>query len=84
MDDRLKPTCRLVRVADTYDGKQGLRYFCGIAAETAGFKVICTHLLTIRRAEGRKRICTRTTKQRSTSLRVKRSLSTALDFSTAP
>lgn len=45
--DRLEPTCHLVRVADTYDGKQGLTYFCGIAAETVGSKGICMHLLTI-------------------------------------
>lgn len=40
-------TCHLVRPADTYDGKQGLTYFCGIAAETVGSKGICMHLLTI-------------------------------------
>lgn len=41
------PTCRVVRPSDTYDGKQGLTYFCGIAAETVGSKAICMHLLTI-------------------------------------
>ena len=41
------PTCHVVRVADTYDGKQGLTYFCGIAAETVGSRGICMHLLTI-------------------------------------
>ena len=30
----LKPTCRLVRPGETYDGKQGLTYFNGIASET--------------------------------------------------
>ena len=40
-------TCRVVRAADSYDGKQGLTYFCGIAAETVGSKGICMHLLTI-------------------------------------
>jgi uncharacterized RmlC-like cupin family protein len=39
--------CHLVRAADTYDGKQGLTYFNGIAAETVGSKSICMHLLTI-------------------------------------
>jgi uncharacterized RmlC-like cupin family protein len=39
--------CRVVRAANTYDGKQGLTYFCGIAAETVGSKGICMHLLTI-------------------------------------
>jgi uncharacterized RmlC-like cupin family protein len=39
--------CRVIRAAHTYDGKQGLTYFCGIAAETVGSKGICMHLLTI-------------------------------------
>jgi uncharacterized RmlC-like cupin family protein len=42
-----QPTCRLVRPNDTYDGKQGLTYFCGIAKETVGSSGICMHLLTI-------------------------------------
>ena len=42
-----EPTCHVVRAADTYDGKQGLTYFCGIAAETVGSRGICMHLLTI-------------------------------------
>ena len=33
--------------ATRYDGKQGLSYFEGIAAETVGSKGICMHLLTI-------------------------------------
>ena len=47
MDDRSEPTCRLIRPGDTYDGKQGLTYFNGIASETVGSKGICMHLLTI-------------------------------------
>jgi oxalate decarboxylase/phosphoglucose isomerase-like protein (cupin superfamily) len=47
MGNPLEPACRLVRADDTYDGKQGLTYFCGIAAETVGSKGICMHLLTI-------------------------------------
>ena len=47
MSDVPEPTCHLVRPDDTYDGKQGLTYFCGIAAETVGSKSICMHLLTI-------------------------------------
>ena len=39
----LKPTCRLVRPGETYDGKQGLTYFAGIAAETVGSQGICMH-----------------------------------------
>ena len=47
MSDRSEPTCRVIHATDTYDGKQGLTYFCGIAAETVGSKGICMHLLTI-------------------------------------
>ncbi|MBS0232186.1 MAG: cupin domain-containing protein [Proteobacteria bacterium] len=47
MDSPSKPTCHLVRPEATYDGKQGLTYFCGIASETVGSKGICMHLLTI-------------------------------------
>ncbi|HVX37327.1 MAG TPA: cupin domain-containing protein [Hyphomicrobium sp.] len=39
--------CRVIRASETYDGKQGLTYFCGIAAENVGSKGICMHLLTI-------------------------------------
>ena len=39
--------CRVIHAADTYDGKQGLTYFCGVAAENVGSKGICMHLLTI-------------------------------------
>jgi uncharacterized RmlC-like cupin family protein len=42
-----KPTCRLVRPSGSYDGRQGLSYFEGIAAETVGAKGICMHLVTI-------------------------------------
>jgi uncharacterized RmlC-like cupin family protein len=47
MSNPSAPTCRLIRPADTYDGKQGLTYFNGIASETVGSKSICMHLLTI-------------------------------------
>ncbi len=42
-----KPTCHLIRPNSTYEGKQGLSYFAGIAAETVGSSGICMHLLTI-------------------------------------
>jgi uncharacterized RmlC-like cupin family protein len=42
-----KAACRLVRPSNTYDGKQGLSYFEGIASETVGSRAICMHLLTI-------------------------------------
>ena len=47
MDSASKPTCRVVKPGAAYDGKQGLSYFEGIAAETVGSKGICMHLVTI-------------------------------------
>ncbi|MGN6467736.1 MAG: cupin domain-containing protein, partial [Rhizobiaceae bacterium] len=41
------PTCRLGRTEGTFEGKQGFRYFEGIAQETVGSTHICMHLLTI-------------------------------------
>jgi uncharacterized RmlC-like cupin family protein len=46
-DTMTKAGCRLVRPSGTYDGKQGLTYFEGIAAQTVGSSAICMHLLTI-------------------------------------
>jgi uncharacterized RmlC-like cupin family protein len=42
-----RPTCRIIRPGQTYDGKQGLSYFEGISAEATGSTGICMHLLTI-------------------------------------
>ncbi len=47
MGQEQEQVCRVIRATDTYDGKQGLTYFCGVAAETVGSKGICMHLLTI-------------------------------------
>lgn len=47
MTDETATTCRVIRANSTYDGKQGLTYFNGIAAETVGSKAICMHLLTV-------------------------------------
>jgi uncharacterized RmlC-like cupin family protein len=41
------PECCVIRAAETYDGKQGLTYFCGVASETVGSKGICMHLVTV-------------------------------------
>lgn len=41
------PTCRVIHPDETYEGKQGLAYFAGISAESAGARGICMHLLTI-------------------------------------
>ena len=40
------PTCAVVPVGDTFEGRQGLSYFAGIAAETVGAKGICMHMVT--------------------------------------
>jgi uncharacterized RmlC-like cupin family protein len=39
--------CVKISRAEAYQGKQGLEYFNGISAETAGSKGICMHLVTI-------------------------------------
>jgi uncharacterized RmlC-like cupin family protein len=36
-----------VRPSNSYDGKQGLSYFEGIAAQTVGSSAICMHILTM-------------------------------------
>jgi uncharacterized RmlC-like cupin family protein len=47
MPDSPKPACRVIHPEATYEGKQGLSYFVGIAAETVGSTGICMHLLTM-------------------------------------
>ena len=42
-----KPTCHLIRPESSYEGKQGLSYFAGIATETVGSSGICMHILTM-------------------------------------
>jgi uncharacterized RmlC-like cupin family protein len=42
-----KPTCRVISGAGTFHGKQGLKYFTGISAESAGATGICMHMVTI-------------------------------------
>ncbi|HVT11430.1 MAG TPA: cupin domain-containing protein [Fimbriimonadaceae bacterium] len=37
--------CRVIHNGEAFEGKQGLSYFSGIAAETAGSTGICMHLL---------------------------------------
>ena len=39
--------CKLVRSGEAFHGKQGLDYFSGISAETAGSTGICMHMLTM-------------------------------------
>jgi uncharacterized RmlC-like cupin family protein len=42
-----KPTCVVLRPGHEYEGRQGLSYKTGIAAETVGSQGICMHLLEI-------------------------------------
>lgn len=49
MAEPVKPACTIIRAqdSDSYEGKQGLSYFAGISAESAGSQALCMHLLTI-------------------------------------
>lgn len=41
------PTCTIIHTQETYEGKQGLTYFAGISAQSAGAQAICLHMLTL-------------------------------------
>lgn len=41
------PTCVLIGRTTEYHGKQGLDYFAGVSAESAGSKGLCLHKVTI-------------------------------------
>jgi uncharacterized RmlC-like cupin family protein len=41
------PECRLIPSGETYSGKQGLEYFAGVSAESAGSTGLCLHRLEI-------------------------------------
>jgi uncharacterized RmlC-like cupin family protein len=47
MPKSARPSCKLIRPGNAYEGKQGLSYFEGVARETVGSHAICMHLLTI-------------------------------------
>ena len=40
-------SCKLISGGAAYDGKQGLSYFSGISAESAGSEALCMHIVTI-------------------------------------
>lgn len=40
-------SCKLITSGESYDGKQGLSYFAGISAESAGSEKLCMHIVTI-------------------------------------
>jgi uncharacterized RmlC-like cupin family protein len=37
--------CRLIRGGEAFRGRQGLDYFAGVSAESAGARALCMHLL---------------------------------------
>ncbi|MEZ5925344.1 MAG: cupin domain-containing protein [Hyphomicrobiaceae bacterium] len=39
--------CRIIRRADGFRGKQGLDYFAGVSAESAGAKALCMHVVEL-------------------------------------
>lgn len=41
------PDCKVIRGGTGFHGKQGLDYFSGVSAESAGATGICMHLLVI-------------------------------------
>ena len=45
--DRRMDECRLIRGGAGFHGKQGLDYFAGVSAESAGSRAICMHLVEI-------------------------------------
>jgi uncharacterized RmlC-like cupin family protein len=47
MSNVSKPSCQVFRASERYAGKQGLEYFSGVSAESAGSAGICMHLLII-------------------------------------
>ena len=49
MSEPTQPSCTVIRAQEigSYEGKQGMTYFAGIAKETTGAQHICMTLLTI-------------------------------------
>jgi uncharacterized RmlC-like cupin family protein len=47
MPEKTQATCVLIPQSATYRGKQGLEYFHGVSAETAGAQALCLHMVTI-------------------------------------
>jgi len=47
MSSPAAPTCTVIRSGGSYEGKQGLSYFVGVSAESAGSRGLCMHLLSI-------------------------------------
>lgn len=47
MGDKQRPTCKVIRRAEAFHGKQGLDYGGAISAESVGAAGLCMHMVTI-------------------------------------
>lgn len=47
MSAQERPTCRVVRSTETYQGKQQTSYSAAVSAESVGARGLCMHLLSI-------------------------------------
>jgi uncharacterized RmlC-like cupin family protein len=47
MERSAAPTCVRIERSTPYQGRQGLAYFAGVSAETAGSRGLCLHMVTI-------------------------------------
>jgi uncharacterized RmlC-like cupin family protein len=47
VETNTRQTCAVVRGGASFNGRQGLTYFQGVSAETAGSVGLCMHLVTI-------------------------------------
>ena len=47
MEQRVEARCVVIERAGAHRGKQGLEYFEGVSAQTAGSKALCLHIVKI-------------------------------------
>ena len=47
MEDTTRPKCVVIARGGSHSGKQGLDYFEGVSAQSAGAKGLCMHVVTI-------------------------------------
>ena len=82
-DDRGPPVneCTVIRGGRPFEGRQGLSYFEGISAESAGAQALCMHLLDMPPGAEALRTCTRLTRPRSSSSAAARRCATARGLS---
>jgi uncharacterized RmlC-like cupin family protein len=43
----VSPTCKVIRAGDSYVGRQGFTYACGLTGATAGSRALCMTALTL-------------------------------------